>query len=266
MANHFFWNAGNNPMQMSQVGLLRSLLYQVLRQVPELIVHRLANQTLVPAKICLFVDGFDEYNGDQAKICQLFKNTAASKTMKCCISSRPLNVFENAFRGDEERKLMLQDLARHDMQIYVYDKLGEDHRFRALALKDKRWKDLIQRIVDKAEGVFLWVHLVVQSLLHGLEDDNDIPDMQERVDILPSDLEKYSKHMLGEIDQIYLHTKSPLAPMTFTFMELERNDPDYAIKPKPESPPRESLEAMREKMKYINARSRGLLEINVDRD
>lgn len=123
--------------------------------------------------------------------------------MKCCISSRPLNVFENAFRGDEERKLMLQDLARHDMQIYVYDKLGEDHRFRALALKDKRWKDLIQRIVDKAEGVFLWVHLVVQSLLHGLEDDNDIPDMQERVDILPSDLEKYSKHMLGEIDQVY---------------------------------------------------------------
>lgn len=98
---------------------------------------------------------------------------------------------------------MLQDLTRHDMQIYVYDKLGEDHRFRALALKDKRWKDLIQRIVDKAEGVFLWVHLVVQSLLHGLEDDNDIPDMQERVDILPSDLEKYSKHMLGEIDQVY---------------------------------------------------------------
>jgi hypothetical protein len=173
---------------------------------------------------------------------------------------------------------MLQDLTRNDIRIYIYDKLGEDHRFRSLASKDKRWEDLIQQIVDKAEGVFLWVYLVVQSLLNGLEDDNDIPDMQRRVDLLPSDLEKYFKHMLGEIDEIYrsqtaqifqicLHAKSPLTPTTFTFLELERNDSDYAIVAKLESPSRENLKAETEKMKrYINGRTRGLLEVNVCQD
>ncbi|KAE8441138.1 hypothetical protein EG329_005821 [Mollisiaceae sp. DMI_Dod_QoI] len=162
--------------------------------------------------------------------------------------------------------------------MYVYDKLGEDHRFRGLALKDRRWKDLIQQIVDKAEGVFLWVYLVVQSLLNGLEDDNDIPDMQRRVDILPSDLEKCFKHMLGEIDEVYrshtaqmfqmcLHAKGPLTAVTFSFLKLERSDPDYAIAAKAESPTRETLEVTKEKMKkYINARSRGLLEVNIDQN
>ncbi|KAE8441139.1 hypothetical protein EG329_005822 [Mollisiaceae sp. DMI_Dod_QoI] len=129
MAHHFFWNAGNDTLQMSQVGLVRSLLYQVLRQCPELIVpvctepsdiddrlddwnlakllkafERLANQTLMPIKICLFVDGLDEYDGNHAEICRVFKDSASSKSIKCCISSRPWNVFENAFGGDEERK------------------------------------------------------------------------------------------------------------------------------------------------------------------
>lgn len=36
-ASYFFWSAGNNKLQKSQVGLLRSLLYQILRQRPDMI-------------------------------------------------------------------------------------------------------------------------------------------------------------------------------------------------------------------------------------
>ena len=47
MANFFFWNAGTD-MQKSQVGLFQSLLYEVLRQCPDLI------QTVCASKLETF--------------------------------------------------------------------------------------------------------------------------------------------------------------------------------------------------------------------
>lgn len=38
-AMYFFWSAGNNKLQKSQVGLLRSLVYQILRQRPDMIAQ-----------------------------------------------------------------------------------------------------------------------------------------------------------------------------------------------------------------------------------
>lgn len=299
-ASHFFWNAGNNTLRMSQTGLLRSLLYQVLRQCPELIMYvctlpsdtddnslqdwslpillkafeRLAKQTHMPIKICLFVNGLDEYSGNHPKICRFFRSCASSDTLKCCVSSRPWNAFENAFGVNQKRKLMLQDLTRKDIQIYVCDKLGEDHRFHTLALTDRRYQGLINQIVDKAEGVFLWVYLVVQSLLDGLEDDNDIPDLQRRVDLLPSDLEKFFRHMLREIEVVYrsqtaelfqvcLHAKSQLPVSTIDFLRQERDDANHAIVALAASLSKNKiLSAIQKSNKYINGRIRGLLEIN----
>jgi hypothetical protein len=38
--------------------------------------------------------------------------------------------------------------------------------------------DLISDIVLKAHGVFLWIDLVVKSLLNGLQDRNQLSDLQ----------------------------------------------------------------------------------------
>lgn len=53
--------------------------------------------------------------------------------------------------GDATRKLMVQTLTRNNIRVCVYDKLGEDSRFRTLAREDGRYKDLTQHIVDKAQ-------------------------------------------------------------------------------------------------------------------
>src|ERR1700681_2535463 len=39
VAQFFFWNAGRQALQKSQEGLLRSILYQILRQTPDLIPY-----------------------------------------------------------------------------------------------------------------------------------------------------------------------------------------------------------------------------------
>lgn len=84
IASHYFWIAGTK-IQKSQQGLLRSLLFQILRSSPSLIdiiicpghsgadlwdmgqlrdaFRRLCAQTGLETKFCFFIDGLDEFDG-----------------------------------------------------------------------------------------------------------------------------------------------------------------------------------------------------------
>jgi hypothetical protein len=174
--------------EKSPEGLLRPLLYQVLKECPALIgtalpswwetdhsgtplwsvqdlsdaFDRIAAQVLLPAKFCFFIDGLDEYEGEYIDIVRMLESLASSSSVKLCVSSRPWNVFVESFGANVDRKLLLQDFTRDDVKKYVKDVLGGDSRFRRLEDKDDRCKDLIQEIVDIAQGVFLWVFLVVR--------------------------------------------------------------------------------------------------------
>jgi hypothetical protein len=161
-------------MQKSQEGLLRSLLYQVLKECPALI-----------------------------DVVRMLESLASSSSVKLCVSSRPWNVFVESFGANVDRKLLLRDFTRDDVKKYVKDVLSGDSRFRRLEDKDDRCKDLIQEIVDIAQGVFLWISSAVRSLLRGLIDDNDITILQRRLDILPTQLEEYFQHMLEKIEDVY---------------------------------------------------------------
>jgi hypothetical protein len=60
------------------------------------------------------------------------------------------------------------------------------------------------KIISRADGAFLWVRLVVQSLMDGLGNWDDIDDLQRRLEILPRDLEDLYHHMLSRIDPFYM--------------------------------------------------------------
>ena len=89
---------------------------------------------------------------------------------------------------------------------------------------------MVLEITEKARGVFLWVHLVVQSLLEGMRDGDSLADLKERLSSLPFDLEELFKKILGCIDQRYLKQASrffqlvrtasePLSLLTFSYAE-----------------------------------------------
>lgn len=150
-------------------------------------------------RICLFIDGLDEYEGDRdgtyMSIVSLFKGLAASPNLKICVSSRPWLVFEDAFRCNPS--LRLQDLTSNDITCYIEDKLNGHERMIQLRRLDPKNADaLAAEIVSKSSGVFLWVTLVVNSLLDGLTNRDRISDLQKRLQLLPSDLEELYKHML----------------------------------------------------------------------
>ena len=154
-ARFYFWVSGTSE-QRSQTGLLRALLFEVLQQNKDLIpvvlplrwakryselvepfkyfnvsqtmsdqwkitelmegFQALAQQESIPLKICLFIDGLDEYDGDYEKIAKLFCGITTVR-LKICLSSRPLLPFEDAFQSMPF--LRLQDLTYDDIKNYV---------------------------------------------------------------------------------------------------------------------------------------------------
>ena len=171
VVGHFFWNSGD-ILQMSQKGLLRVLLYEVLRKHPKLIpvvLHKhvvsdisadpqswsllklrkafdnLATQQIVQVKLCFFIDGLDEYNGNYAELVEIFKRHSESPNVKSCLSSRPLVVFDDCLSGYPS--LRLQDLTRGDIRVFVSERLGKDQRMLAMTLEELGKVTKLRRLV-----------------------------------------------------------------------------------------------------------------------
>lgn len=229
IAGFYFWNAGNN-LQKSQLGLLRTILRQCITQQP-----RLA-QTLFPRrftllrmmrhggglpdwgmdetltafkaltrmagssfKLALFIDGLDEFDGDHNRILETFKDARASGHMKICVSSRPWNIFKDAFRLLPS--LRIEGLTRRDIEIFVHDNFSGNPGYLELqAVWPKHSRDLLQSIVDKARGVFLWVALVAGALLRRIQMGDTLLQLQKILDDLPEDLSLLFDRIWDRID------------------------------------------------------------------
>ncbi|KAL9043644.1 MAG: hypothetical protein Q9214_003176, partial [Letrouitia sp. 1 TL-2023] len=299
LQSFFFWNAGAE-LQKSQEGLFRSLLYEILRQSPELIrptcgykmrrfrpfrhsiilwtlpelrhaIGLLKEQTGHKTRFCFFIDGLDEYNGDPDQIIDALQSLRGWPDIKICVSSRPWNEFQDAFGQPSDPQLSLEDLTRNDINNFVRSSLEENMRFRALSARDSRSHDLVQETVEKAQSVFLWVVLVVKSLLTGLRNADRVSDLQRRLREFPATLEEYFHHMLASIDPFYrkqtaqafkvaLGADKPLYLLTYSFLDEE--DIDSILEAPANQLNMESILIRQDDMRRrLNGRCKGLLEV-----
>ena len=230
-ASYFFWTAGNK-LQKSVTGLLRTLLLMVFEQMPEVLQEvvpprkwqtsgsddkhntewtRLELLTCLKKcvslggkdkKFFILVDGLDEIEGSDESRTELLDeilNLASTGNVKICVSSRPWNIFSEAF--EKCPKLKLERHTRDDIGSYVVGQLNGDRRFRMLSEHDEiSAKQLVEKIISKAAGVFLWVRLVVRQLLQGLRDGDGIIVLNEKVDGVPEDIENYFAVLLDSIE------------------------------------------------------------------
>jgi hypothetical protein len=128
-------------------------------------------------KLCFFVDGLDEYDGDPETLIKLFTTISESPHIKICLPSRPLLIFQEAFKGC--CGLQLQDLTRNDIRLYEFDKLQTNSQMELLKQSDPVSAELlVETIIDHSNGVFLWVSIVTRSLLIGLRNHDSISDLQ----------------------------------------------------------------------------------------
>ncbi|KAH9479858.1 Vegetative incompatibility protein HET-E-1 [Psilocybe cubensis] len=229
LANFFFWESGT-AVQRSQAGLLRSLLYQLLGQQPDLIpavfpilwdkiwkadtrtrIQLTSNWSLSDLldafyrffeicdnnrHVCLLIDGLDEFEGDHQIMIDLLERARQRPRTKIGLSSRPWEVFRKAFSTIPA--LRLQDLTTNDMIQFVNGKLRANSRIRILMdAEPQAGTDLVNVVVSRANGVFLWVSLVVRTVIknHGATVYH-LASIQKLVESLPTSLDDLFSHFL----------------------------------------------------------------------
>jgi hypothetical protein len=231
IANFFFWNSGTK-LQMSLEGLYRALLFETLKQFSELIpevfpdqwarlesevpgfesvsfrlpevktaFNALINKGTFPNhRICFFIDGLDEYEGDSFehwKLAESLQNWAKSEDIKVCVTSRPHTEFLYTFSDDPRLRIHLHKLTRDDINRFACAMFEKDRNFNKI--KDSYMK-LVTDIVDMADGVFLWARLVVHSLLSGIGQHDSNLALQEKLNAIPKGLDELFDQLLGAIE------------------------------------------------------------------
>ena len=119
------------------------------------------------SKICFFIDGLDEFAHSHEDLISLVKDlTGGHDHVKVCVASRPWNIFQTAF--GQKPNLRLEDLTFDDIKKFVESKFQADQEFENLRKRYPSFANrLMNNIVTKSSGVFLWVDLVLASLLAG---------------------------------------------------------------------------------------------------
>jgi hypothetical protein len=320
----FFWKPGS-PLQKNLVGLVRSLLFSVLQQYPgatpdvfprhwntsEHLPWALSQRIYLgddeifaafdnlvgngdiysDHRFCFFIDGLDEFEESSqhrdlvARFEQWIRVSAGG--VKICVSSRELPVFQD--RLDVSQRIRLQDLTRPDIEAFVHERLRAEERFQNLQrLEEERCDRFEEQIVEKSDGVFLWVTLVLNMISEGLELRESLLDLERKLKTLPRKLEEFFDYILGSISegqrrkafctlsyamaanrctsaacffsQSYLF--SPLSLLRYSFLDEYINDPGFAKKRGYRVMHTEELEErVAAAASQVTGRCKGLLEL-----
>jgi hypothetical protein len=178
--------------------------------------------------IFCFIYGLDECQPQDKHPCliDLVKWLAGYSNVKLVVSGRPWPTFEAAFGGSSNDRLNLGVWNRDAIANYVFDKLEEasaeplpPELSASYFLRDRpaSWnrpepetleETVIWSIIEKADGVFLWAHLVTSTLQQRLRAGLPLQELHQYVDQLPGDVADYYRKML--FDRIHSTWQSDL--------------------------------------------------------
>ena len=219
LATHFFDHEGD-PLAHSVTGLLRSLIFQLLRARPQLfkaILPRYQEMRRLHASVAwsdsdlcatfkamllqaecgpliFFIDALDETDEEQDSITKLIIDfsTVSPKNTQFCISSRPSADF-NFYLDNLETKISLDEHSSQDIHHFV------SKSFEELASRfNTNYGILIDQVALKAENVFLWARLVVEDLLRAARRRETVESLLHRLLKMPTQMSSFYQRMLDQ--------------------------------------------------------------------
>ena len=304
---YFFYN-GKSDLQKSEQGMLVSLLHSLLKQkkdlIPSAFGERLRHLCLHPDEnlgkpslqeareaikqlfttqrdtaFFLAIDGLDEFDARVSEIhienlLKLGRSLAEYPNVKIAFASRPLIQFEDAF--SDCPSLRMHDLTHDDIRRYVDERLEKHRDMQKLIRRDtSNANKLVKTIVESSSGVFLWVRLVVDSLIDGLRNSDSVHDLQRRLEMLPTDLYDLYEAILSQVPESYRFQTMKLLRLVLCGVECGRElsvqglwfaeEDTNGLVTETATPPlsEEDLEHRFHTMeRRINSRCRGLVEIS----
>jgi hypothetical protein len=249
VSSFYFWKHGSK-IQKSLCGLYRALLWQMLKDDPNLArvafpgwqmsfsvteprlealraaLNRLIKECVLRKKFLILVDGLDEYEDhernalvSQERFSQDILKLAGCSSVKFIVASRPDRAFESHF--SQCRKVAVHDLTAWDIQLFARDGLINDSTVRPsgedLSEQESehlRW--LVRYMAIKSQGVFLWTRIVVELLRVQIRNYDSIDQLEKTVTELPPDLEELFDQIMDNI----LNDKTPQKIESLRYLAL----------------------------------------------
>ena len=306
-AGFYFW-AGGSELQRSDEGLYRTILHQCLSVYPELIskvfprrwlalsimgtdaklprwkmtdlrqaMNALASENNKSLRLALFVDGLDEFAGNHKTLVEDICRFGKHYGVKFCVASRPWNVFVDAFRGAPS--IRMQDLTKNDIELFIKREFENSPGFQELRpLFVEETDEILADLKLKAEGVFLWVNLVVRSLVEILRDEPSLALVRQTLADLPTDIELLYNAIWKSIDSTKAENSSKLFQLAMAldvgadgqpgqpscdavtiWLAYEADNPDQNIKPLSNSGENNARLVM---ARFLSSYTRGILEVS----
>lgn len=230
----FFHNRGSH-LQKSFEGLLHSILHRILVEEPRLAEEimpiylqrkepekkpwllldlmqafsRILEQDTVQVDIYLFLDALDEFDGPPETIAGFIQSIITrpdrhAAEVKICFSSRPWNTFTDRFSHCSGFKI--QEQTRQDIQKYIIGRLAENPSTAILlASNDIQVREAVEKlasdIMERAEGVFLWLKLVMDDLIRAHAEGDSLRELTQHLSAFPKDLEDLYKNIIQRVPQ-----------------------------------------------------------------
>ncbi|CVL08453.1 related to small s protein [Fusarium proliferatum] len=248
--SYFFWKIGSEE-QKSLKGLWCSLLYQRLKDQQQLIPSILQNFNILSRHsqhhdwamkdlqivwnyladvdtrhLCIFIDGLDEIRNEDgfSELLETIDAMLVNPKIKICVSTRPEASIVRWLTMKKATGILLEDLTRYDMLVFVqkkFHKLSSD-----IQVSSETIRNLRHKLVDKALGVFLWLHLATRSVIEGIENVDSEDMLFSRLNALPGNLESLYIDLWQR-----MNAKSPVYAETarryFRYLLQHPQDPSY---------------------------------------
>ena len=183
----------------------------------------ITRQEEVPLNVLFFIDALDEHEGNHRDLIRVIQNsfiaTEASKVkVKFCLASRPDPAFTNAFGFCPG--LLVQEYTRGDVQWYADHQIASSILYQDVEQDMSEMHQLTVEITQRANGVFIWVRVVIEELIERFIDGSTISQLREILSAMPEELKDLYRRTLSKVKPEYelesyvmtqtvLHAKNP---------------------------------------------------------
>lgn len=226
---HAFWRPGQSEMEKNFRGMLCSLLYDALMAEDELltsvtlsfpklkrkrkfedwdveddlvaVLRYVIKSKASTSPVCIFLDGLDEIieeKRDDNAVMEWIRSLSDPGLVKFCVSSRYVTPWIDRLQNVPQ--LRLQDLNRDDILLFVAKSVQisiDDGRLlsRGEDAHANEKYDFMEKVVKKADGVFLWAVFATNTILRAKR--TTWKDLRGRLRSLPNELAPLFREMLN---------------------------------------------------------------------
>lgn len=159
-----------------------------------------------PLNMLLFIDALDEHMGNHRELIKVIRDSfiprgASKVNVKICLASRPDPSFANAFESSPG--LSVHDYTRDDVQWYARQQLASSILYQDFDQDISELHQLPAEITQRANGVFIWVRIVIEELIEKFVDGSTISQLRKILSDMPEELKELYQRAVSKVKSEY---------------------------------------------------------------